>query len=122
MQLQRDSKLLRIFIGEFDKVGHQPLYEALLFAAKKQGVAGCTVIRGIMSYGASTLVHTAKLLDFSADLPVIVEIVDKEEVVNDFLVVVDDLIEKAGCGGLVTVEAAGVLRYVKKKNQKNSPS
>ena len=116
MQLERDSKLLRIFIGEIDKVGHQPLYEALLFAAKKQGIAGCTVIRGIMSYGASTLVHTAKLLDFSADLPVIVEIVDKEEKINAFLEVVDDLMEKAACGGLVTVEAAEVLRYVKRKN------
>jgi len=116
MQLQRDSKLLRIFIGEMDKVDHQPLYEALLFAAKKQGIAGCTIIRGTMSYGASTLVHTAKLLDFSMDLPVVVEIVDKEEKINDFLKIVDDLMEKAGCGGLVTVEAAEVLRYVKRKN------
>jgi len=116
MQLERDSKLLRIFIGEMDKVGHQPLYEAILFSAKKRGIAGCTVIRGIMSYGVSTLVYTAKLLDFSADLPVVVEIVDKEEKINAFLDVVDDLMEKAGCGGLVTVEAAEVLRYVKRKN------
>lgn len=115
MQLERNSQLLRVFIGEMDKVDHQPLYEALLFEAKKSGIAGCTVIRGIMSYGASTLVHTAKLLDFSADLPIIVEIVDKEEKINDFLKVVDDLIERAGCGGLVTVEKAEVLRYVKRK-------
>jgi PII-like signaling protein len=115
MQLERNSKLLRIFIGEMDKVGHQPLYEALLFSAKKQGIAGCSVIRGIMSYGVSTLVHTTKILDFSSDLPVIVEIVDKEEKINDFLPVVDDLIEKAGCGGLVTIEDAEVLRYVKRK-------
>ena len=83
MQLNADSKLLRIFIGEIDKVGHQPLYEAILFAAKKQELAGCTILRGIMSFGPSTKVHTAKLIDISEDLPIIIEIVDHEEkVVN----------------------------------------
>lgn len=120
MELPHDSKLLRIFIGETDKIGHQPLYEAILFEAKKQGLAGCTVLRGIMSFGASTRVHTAKLIDISEDLPIVVEIVDKEEKVNAFVEMVDTLIEKAGCGGLITIEKAEVL-YYKPKSQKTSP-
>ncbi|MGH2645421.1 MAG: DUF190 domain-containing protein [Chitinophagaceae bacterium] len=110
-QLNPDSKLLRIFIGENDKVEHRPLYEALLFAAKKQGLAGATVLRGIMAYGASTRVHTAKLVDISQDLPIIVEIVDQEEKINEFLKTVNGFMDKAACGGLVTIEKAQVLYY-----------
>src|SRR5580658_3877293 len=98
MELPTESKLLRIFIGEMDKIGHQPLYEAILFAAKEQEMAGCTVLRGIMSFGASSKVHTARLIDISTDLPIIVEIVDTEEKVNLFMVVVDGLMAKAACG------------------------
>jgi uncharacterized protein len=111
MELPTDSKLLRIFIGEIDKIGHQPLYEAILFAAKKQEMAGCTVLRGIMSFGASSKVHTAKLIDISVDLPIVIEIVDTEEKVNAFVNIADALMEKAGCGGLITIEKAGVLYY-----------
>jgi PII-like signaling protein len=111
MKLDQDSKLLRIFIGEVDKIGHQPLYEAILFAARKEGLAGATVIKGIMSYGASTKVHTAKLIDISADLPIIVEIVDEEEKINAFVITVNKLMEQAACGGLITIEKAFVLYY-----------
>ncbi|HVB04079.1 MAG TPA: DUF190 domain-containing protein [Chitinophagaceae bacterium] len=111
MELNSDSRLLRIFIGESDKTGHQPLYEAILFAARRSGMAGCTVIRGIMSFGASTVVHTAKFIDVSTDLPVIVEIVDLEEKINGFVIIVNEMMEKAGRGGLITVEKAGVLYY-----------
>ena len=111
MELNGDSKLLRIFIGEMDKIGHQPLYEIILFEAKKRGLAGCTVLRGIMSFGASTTVHTAKLIDISVDLPIVIEIVDREEKVNAFVDTVDLLMEKAACGGLITIEKAGVLYY-----------
>jgi uncharacterized protein len=111
MELNADSKLLRIFIGEIDKLGHQPLYEAILFAAKKQGLAGCTVYRGIMSYGASTIIHTAKFIEISQDLPIIIEIVDLEEKINAFVNTVDDMIQKAACGGLITIEKANVLYY-----------
>jgi len=122
MELNADSKLLRIFIGENDKIGHQPLYETILFAAKKKGLAGCTVIRGIMSFGASSRVHTAKLIDISQDLPIIVEIVDQEEKINAFAVEVDALIEKAACGGLITIEKASVLYYKSRKEiQKSGP-
>lgn len=111
MELSRDSKLLRIFIGEIDKIGHQPLYEAILFAARKQGLAGCTVLRGIMSFGASSRVHTAKLIEISQDLPIVVELVDHEEKINAFVAIVDRLMEQANCGGLITLEKAEVLYY-----------
>ncbi len=111
MELQTESKLLRIFIGEMDKIAHRPLYEVILFEAKKQGLAGCTVLRGIMSFGASTRVHTAKLIDISEDLPIIIEIVDQEEKINAFVERVDALMEKAACGGLITIEKASVLLY-----------
>jgi PII-like signaling protein len=111
MELTNDSKLLRIFIGEIDKIGHQPLYEAIVFAARKEGLAGATVLKGIMSYGATSNVHTAKIIDISEDLPIVVEIVDLEEKINAFMNIVCPLMEKAGCGGLITIEKAGVLYY-----------
>jgi len=118
MELNKDSKLLRIFIGEIDKVGHQPLYEAIVFAAKKNGMAGCTVIRGLLSYGASSVIHTAKLIDISEDLPMIVEIVEHEDKINAFVPVVDELMQKAQCGGLITIEKVRVL-YYKPRPKKN---
>jgi|ERR1022692_199863 PII-like signaling protein len=120
MELPTESKLLRIFIGEIDKIAHQPLYEAILFEAKKQGLAGCTILRGIMSFGASTRVHTAKLFDISEDLPIIIEIVDQEEKINAFIEKVDVLMEKAACGGLITIEKASVLYYKPRPRRKGN--
>ncbi|MEX1239151.1 MAG: DUF190 domain-containing protein [Cyclobacteriaceae bacterium] len=114
MKLERDSKLLRIFIGELDKSHSTPLYEAIVLAAKKNGIAGATVFRGILSYGASSRIHTAKLLDLSFDLPIIVEIVDHAEKIKEFLEVVNKLIEEAECGALVTIEKAEVIYYKSK--------
>ena len=119
MMLPTDSKLLRIFIGELDKVGHQPLYEAILFEARKRGLAGCTVLRGIMSFGASTMVHSAKLIEISHDLPIVVEIVDDEEKINAFVDIADALIQKADCGGLITIEKAIVLNYKSRSGKQN---
>lgn len=115
MELQRDAKLLRIFIGELDKAGNRPLYESLVFAAKKSGVAGATVFRGVLSYGASSRIHAAKLLDLSFDLPILVEIVDQEEKIDQFLGVAKRLIEEAGCGALITIEKAEVIHYKSKQ-------
>lgn len=114
MELNFDSRLLRIFIGESDKSGHQPLYEAILYEARKQKLAGCTVHRGIMSFGASAHVHTSKLIEISQDLPIILEIVDQEEKINAFAQFAGTLIEQAGRGGLITIEKAGVLYYKSK--------
>lgn len=115
MKLERDSKLLRIFLGELDKYRGTPLYEALVLAAKKEGIAGATVFRGILSYGASSRIHASKLLDLSADLPIIVEIVDTHEKINSFLPIADSMIEEVGCGALITIEAAEVIRYKTRK-------
>ena len=115
MELDRDSKLLRIFIGELDKSGHIPLYEALVYAAKKQGIAGATVLRGILSYGASSRIHTAKLLDLSFDLPIVVEIVDHADKIEQFLETANKLMEEAACGALITIEKAEVIHYKSKK-------
>jgi len=109
------ATLLRIFLGEFDKVGHRPLYETILLAARKEGLAGCTVLKGVLSYGASTRIHTAKLIDISEDLPLVVEIVDQEQKINEFLPVVNSLFDECGKGGLITIEKVDVLYYEPKK-------
>jgi hypothetical protein len=113
--LNEDSKLLRIFIGDADILNHQPLYEAILLKAKSSGLAGGTVMRGIMSFGASSRLHTVKLLDLSEDLPIVIEIIDHEEKIRAFIEVVGKMIEEAGCGGLITVEKAEVAYYKPKK-------
>lgn len=115
MQLNGDCKLLRIFIGESDKLDHQPLYECILHAARKNGMAGCTVLRGMMSYGASSRIHSAKLIEISSDLPIIVEMVDLEEKISNFTETIGDLLDRAGCGGLITIEKASVLFYKPRK-------
>lgn len=111
MERSPDAKLLRIFIGEADKVEGRPMYEAIVFEAKRAGLSGATVLRGTMGFGANSVVHSAKLFEFSSDLPVVVEIVDKEDRIRGFLETVDRLFETAGCGGLVTIEKAEIIRY-----------
>lgn len=115
MELQGQSKLLRIFVGEIDKIGHQLLYEAILLAAKEKGIAGGTVLKGIMSYGASSRIHVSRLIELSEDLPIVVEIVDHSEKIDAFIPVVNDLFEKCGRGGLITIEKVDVLYYKPKK-------
>jgi PII-like signaling protein len=115
MELQGQSKLLRIFVGEIDKIGHQLMYEAILLAAKEKGLAGATVLKGIMSFGASSRIHLARLIELSEDLPIVIEIVDQAEKVDSFIPVVNDLFEKCGRGGLITVEKVDVLYYKPKK-------
>ena len=115
MELQGQSKLLRIFVGEVDRVGHQLLYEAILMAAKEKGLAGGTVLKGIMSFGASSRIHVARLIELSEDLPVVIEIVDHADKIDAFLPLVNDLFEKCGRGGLITMEKVDVLYYKPKK-------
>jgi len=106
-----NAKLLRIFIGENDKYGQEPLYETIVFEAKKQGLSGATVIRGIMGFGANSRIHTAKLFEISSDLPLIIEIVDTEEKIKTFTKWVEGAFEKTKSGGLITLEKAEVIRY-----------
>ncbi len=111
MENSPNAKLLRIFIGESDKHGQQPLYETIVFEAKKQGLSGATVTRGIMGFGANSKVHTTKLLEISSDLPLIIEIVDTEDKIRQFTKTVEHLFEQTKSGGLITIEKAEVIRY-----------
>ena len=106
-----DAKLLRIFLGESDNFQQKPLYETIVFEAKKQGLSGATVFRGIMGFGPNSKIHTAKLFDISSDLPVIVEIVDTLENINLFVKFVEQLFEESKSGGLITIEKVEVIRY-----------
>lgn len=111
MENHPNAKLLRIFIGESDKAGHQPLYEAIVFEAKKQSLSGATVTRGVMGFGANSKVHTTKLFEISSDLPLVIEIVDTEEKIREFTKTVEQLFEQTKSGGLITLEKAEVIRY-----------
>jgi PII-like signaling protein len=110
MKLPEDGVLLRIFIGESDREpgGERPLYEAIVRRAREAQLAGATVLRGPMGFGRHSRVHTARLLELSTDLPIVIEIVDTEEKIDGFLPVVDELVRE----GLVTLEGVRVLRYV----------
>jgi PII-like signaling protein len=113
MELPEDALLLRIFIGESDRYRHKPLYEAIVLKARELHLAGATVLRGPMGYGASSRIHTAKIIQLSMDLPFIVEIVDTEEKINGFLPVLDEMMN----GGLVTLEKARVIHYAPGKKK-----
>ncbi len=107
MSLTRDGLLLRIFIGEDDRWKGRTLHEALVLEARARGLAGATVFRGFMGFGAHTRVHKAGILDLSSDLPVVIEIVDAAEKIEAFLPVVDEMVKE----GLATVEKATVILY-----------
>ena len=104
---QDERYLLRIFIGESDKVGHKPLYEVIVLKAREAGLAGATVLRGVMGFGKNSILHTAKILRLSEDLPMVVEIVDSLEKAEAFLPTLDEMIKD----GLVTLEKVKVIHY-----------
>jgi uncharacterized protein len=109
MEIPKDAVLLRIFFGEDDRFEHQPLYEAIVLKAREMHLAGATVLRGSMGFGHSSRLHTAKILRLSFDLPVVVEIVDTEVKINEFLPVLDGMMTS----GLITLEKVQVLQYGK---------
>ena len=107
MQIPQQAVLLRIFIGEDDKFGSSPLYEAIVLKAREAHLAGATVLRGGMGFGKSSRLHTSKILRLSEDLPLLIEIVDSEDNINGFLPVLDGMMSS----GLITLEKVQVLRY-----------
>jgi len=107
MKIPEDGQLLRIFLGESDRWDGRPLYEALVLKAREMNLAGATMLRGMMGYGAASRIHTAKILRLSEDLPVIVEIVDSVEKIAAFLPVIEEMVAE----GLVTLENVRVLQY-----------
>jgi hypothetical protein len=102
-----ERTLMRILIGESDKYQGKPLYEALLERFRKKGLAGATVLRGVAGFGASSVVHTDKVLRLSLDLPLIIEVVETEEAIQAILPDLDEMIG----GGLITLERARVIMY-----------
>ncbi len=109
MDAPSDHYLLRIYIGSSDKVNQQPLYEHLVFEAKKQGIAGATVIKGVLSYGASSVIHSYKFWENTDKVPVIVEIIDEKPQVDAFLATVMPLLESIRYGCLVTLDKTTVV-------------
>jgi len=107
MHIPKDAMLLRIFIGENDRFEQQSLSEAIVLKAREMHLAGATVLRGPMGYGHSSRLHTAKIMRLSFDLPMVVEIVDTEAKINEFLPVLDQMMTS----GLVTLEKVQVLQY-----------
>ena len=108
MKLEEQSHLLRIFLGESDKLNGQALYEAIVLKARELHMAGATVIRGVMGFGKNSRLHTAKVLRLSEDLPIVIEIVDKLERIQTFLPFLDETVTE----GLVTLEKVQVIKYV----------
>ncbi len=102
-----DRTLMRIFIGESDKYHGRPLYQALLERLRGKGLAGATVLRGVAGFGASSTLHTDKVLRLSLDLPIIIEVVETEETIQGVLPTLDEMIG----GGLITLERARVIMY-----------
>ena len=107
MKIPEQGKLLRIFIGESDRWHHQPLYEAIVLKARELGLAGATVLRGPMGFGANSHLHTAKILRLSMDLPMIIEIVDAKEKIDELMPHIDEMVQE----GLVTLERVQVIKY-----------
>lgn len=115
MHIPQEAMLLRIFIGETDQWHHKPLYEAIVLKAREAHLAGATVLRGPMGYGKSSRLHTSKILRLSMDLPLVIEIVDREEKIRSFLPSLDEMMK----GGLVTMEKVQVIDY--RADHRNEP-
>ena len=107
MRIEGTGKLVRIFVGESDRWHHEPLYEAIVRRAREVGLAGATVVRGIEGFGASSHLHTARILRLSEDLPIVVEIVDQEDRINGFLPMIDEMVGD----GMVTIETVQIVTY-----------
>lgn len=108
-RLEGEQVLMRIFIGESDRCENRPLYKVLLELFRKEGFAGATVLRGVAGFGATSVLHTDTLLCLSQDLPLVLEIVDNEEKIEEILPKLDEMLQ----GGMVTLEKARVIRYSK---------
>ncbi len=107
MKLPEEGMLLRIFVGESDQYKGKALYEQIVVKARELNLAGATVIRGIMGFGADSRMHAAKLLRLSEDLPIVIELVDVEENLNKLLPFLDETVEE----GLITLERVRVIKY-----------
>ena len=113
MELAEQCLRLRVYAGESDQWEHRPLYEAIVLKARKDGLAGATVFRSPMGFGATSRIHTAKIINLSTDLPIVVEIVDMAPKVEAFIATLGEMIQ----GGMVTVEPVKVVHYKHEKKE-----
>ena len=113
MKLPDEGKLLRIYVGESDTLKGKSLYEAIVLKARELNLAGATVFRGIMGYGASSRIHSIKLLRLSEDMPVMIEIVDSEDNINKILPFLDETVKE----GLITIEKVTIIKYRHNDNE-----
>jgi uncharacterized protein len=118
MEFNGETKLLRIFISSTDKFKNTPLYEVIVYAAKRYGMAGATVIRGVMGYGSSSAISSIKFWEISEKLPMIIEIVDESEKVERFFEIIKPYFEKIRYGSVITMEKANVIFYKTGTNKK----
>ena len=107
MKLEGEGKLLRIFIGESDKHGRKPLYQAIVEMLRQEGMAGATVLRGIEGFGATSHLHTARILRLSEDLPIVIEVADTAERIEAIMPKIDEMVSD----GLITLERVEVVTY-----------
>ena len=116
MEIKGEAKLLRIFISNTDRFKHEPLYEAIVFAARRNGIAGATVLKGVMGYGSSSVIHSLKFWEVTEKVPLVIEIVDESEKIDKFLEKIRPWFDKLRYGCMITVEKAEIVLY--KKGQK----
>jgi PII-like signaling protein len=113
METNSKAQLLRIYISSTDQFKHSPLYEVILFAAKRQGLSGATVIKGVMGYGASNVIHSVKFWEISEKLPMIIEIVDESEKIEKFTETILPYFDKIRNGGMITLEKVTIILHKK---------
>jgi uncharacterized protein len=111
VEITDEAKLLRIFISSTDKFKHAPLYDVVVFAAKRYGLAGATVLKGFMGFGASSIVNSQKLWEISEKLPVVIEIVDEAAKIDGFVEILLPYFEKIPKGGLITLEKVSIVLH-----------
>lgn len=111
MENNTEAWVLRIFIGSTDQISQTPLYEYIVFQAKKKGIAGATVVKGIMGFGASSVIHSYKFWEVSDKVPLVVELVDEEDKIRSFYEILRPQLEAMKYGCLVTMEKINVLLY-----------
>lgn len=111
MIISGEAVLLRIFIGESDKIGSVPVSEKIVILAKENKLAGATVFKGIMGFGKSSVIHHSKFLTISEDLPIIIEIIDTKEKIDKFIPAVNEIFENANCGGIISIEKATIIQH-----------
>jgi PII-like signaling protein len=111
MNISEKTGILKIYVGESDKFKGRPLFEEIVFEARKEGLAGATVFKGIMSFGASHSIHTMKIFALSNDMPIAIEIIDNIERLDEFAKRVNEIMDSSKRGGMITFQELDVVRY-----------